>query len=266
MTVNSQIWAQGCQAVTSAMTSYTKPFITPISSPSLYQANFGTHEGTGNYIELAGQKFLVTNEHVISHNQQAGKAIMLHGNPSYFAISNFFSHPAPFDVSLTHVSSQIWNNITPNQAATVPEADIALNHGDNFEEIFFIQGFPGQFSLSMPGQITTQPVALATQQLPCPQTSNLHFCVNFNPTALPGTSSSFSNPKGMSGSLVWNTQYFECLTAGKTWTPDQAVVTGLAYLWHEENNLLECIRIEYVRSVILRAFSDMQANGVVTVT
>ena len=41
----------------------------------------------------------------------------------------------------------------------------------------------------------------------------------------------FSDPRGLSGSLVWNTRYLEVTQAGGTWTPNKAVVTGLLRRW-----------------------------------
>lgn len=39
------------------------------------------------------------------------------------------------------------------------------------------------------------------------------------------------NSGGFSGSLVWNTRYLECVSAGREWKPEQAVVTGLLRRW-----------------------------------
>ena len=55
-------WEAHVARVTTEMREYTKKFVTPISRAT--DDKHGEPHGTGNYIELHAQKFLITNEHV----------------------------------------------------------------------------------------------------------------------------------------------------------------------------------------------------------
>jgi hypothetical protein len=61
---------------------------------------------------------------------------------------------------------------------------------------------------------------------------------------------SYQIPKGLSGSLVWNTRYREMTENQKKWTPADAVITGVAQRWDRENKTLIVYRVEHVRSFI----------------
>lgn len=48
----------------------------------------------------------------------------------------------------------------------------------------------------------------------------------------------FQSPGGLSGSLVWNTRILEVTQAGRNWTPEDAVVTGLLKRLDEKTKIL----------------------------
>lgn len=256
MTVNSQNWAQSCETVTKAMADFTRPYITPISSPDKYVNSRGTHKGTGNFVNLFGKRLLITNEHVIKKNEDHGNAIMFHGNDTYFRPTRTF--PAiefPYDTAIGHISDDTWNNTFPShQAKAIPESKILSSHADNLEEIFFVQGFPGQLSMQLTGLLNTQSASISTQQLSYSSqqiSTDSHFAIHFAPHKLDESVRNLDDPEGMSGSLVWNTRFFECQSLGKTWSPDEAVVTGLAYSFDEDSKIY-CIKIERVREAVAK--------------
>jgi hypothetical protein len=53
-------------------------------------------------------------------------------------------------------------------------------------------------------------------------------------------------PKGLSGSLVWNTRYLETTSTGAKWTPNHAVVTGLLRRWDKDTKTLLVWRVEHL--------------------
>jgi hypothetical protein len=61
---------------------------------------------------------------------------------------------------------------------------------------------------------------------------------------------SHESPKGFSGSLVWNTRYWEVTKAQKEWTPEDAVVTGMAHRWDDATKTLLVYRVEHIRKFI----------------
>lgn len=54
----------------------------------------------------------------------------------------------------------------------------------------------------------------------------------------------FDDPAGFSGSLVWNTRYLEVTNAGKSWSPEDAVVTGMLRRYDPDTNTLLALRVE----------------------
>ena len=60
----------------------------------------------------------------------------------------------------------------------------------------------------------------------------------------------FSNPRGFSGSLVWNTRFLETGGDLTTWSPSDARVTGLLKRFEEENLLLLATPIERLRTAM----------------
>ena len=60
----------------------------------------------------------------------------------------------------------------------------------------------------------------------------------------------YNNPEGFSGSLVWNTRLMEVEAAGRRWSPDDAVVTGLLRRWDPNTKTLLVLRIEHLRTWI----------------
>ena len=58
----------------------------------------------------------------------------------------------------------------------------------------------------------------------------------------------YDDPQGFSGSLVWNTRYVERMSAGKDWSPEHAVVSGLLVEWNPCTKTIIALRVEHVRS------------------
>jgi hypothetical protein len=261
MTVSSQAWAQACETVTKAMADFTRPYITPISSPDKYVNSRGRHKGTGNYVNLFGKRLLITNDHVLEQDDDHGNAVMFYGNDHYFRPTKQYRGVTfPYDTAIGHIADSCWDNAVPShQAKAVPESKISPNHMDKLEEIFFVQGFPGHFSISMPGQLITHPASFSTQQLHCSAdevSTDHHFAVNFDPQRHHGTVRDLENPHGMSGSLVWNTRFFEFQATDEEWSPEEAVVTGLVFSW-DKNNRIFCIKIEHVREAVLQGIEAL---------
>jgi hypothetical protein len=70
----------------------------------------------------------------------------------------------------------------------------------------------------------------------------------------PGTSEEMkktiqhNDPRGLSGSLVWNTRYVERKAAGQQWKPEDSIVTGLLR-WHlPDRQTVAALRVEHLRA------------------
>ena len=58
------------------------------------------------------------------------------------------------------------------------------------------------------------------------------------------------DPRGFSGSLVWNTRYCEVTSQKKQWSPTDAVATGLLQRWNQKKKSLMVWRSERLREWI----------------
>lgn len=57
----------------------------------------------------------------------------------------------------------------------------------------------------------------------------------------------FNDPGSFSGSLVWNTRYLEITNAGESWSPEDAVVTGMLRRYDSNTATLLALRVEHLR-------------------
>jgi hypothetical protein len=136
---------------------------------------------------------------------------------------------------------------------------ISKKHDPADGEILFFQGFPGQnTSLNYEG-VTAIPLAYATYEIESKEIiekfhtdfdMDFHFSIVY--TSTDSVSMNDEDPlskppiaKGLSGSLVWDTKYVECLRLGKKWSPELARVTGIIWGWDKKNEAIFATRIEH---------------------
>lgn len=252
-------WNAHVAQVTTAMQEYTKKFVTPISLAIEY--DYGELLGTGNYVDLRGQKHLLTNEHV-------AKGVLLHSlahqflnSDTVFRASNPFQvFTQPLDVAVSVIDENIWRHVQHNSAA-LPEEKWAIVHTPVKGEILFFKGFSGERARFHFGHLFTQATSYGVQEVPLPAedrrlNSRFHFALDYRPalaTPINGDTRGLPLPTGFSGSLVWNTRFVELREKGNAWTPDCAEVTGLVWGWPPSRACIVATRAEYLRSFLLRA-------------
>ena len=66
-----------------------------------------------------------------------------------------------------------------------------------------------------------------------------------------GPATPLPNPKGMSGSLLWDTKLVACGQAGRSWSPYEARICGLVCLDVSELAMIMVIRIESLMPLLL---------------
>lgn len=64
------------------------------------------------------------------------------------------------------------------------------------------------------------------------------------------------NPKGRSGSLLWNTRYLETVQAGLEWTPEKARLCGVIWYVLDKPDVVFANRIEVARQSLHGAFGS----------
>lgn len=248
-----QQWAKVCNDVADAMKIHTRPFVTPLAASTEDEVK---PVGTGSYIMFEGQRLLLTCQHV---RGEGGVDYRFYGS------DDVFKHPGPWvedprpsvDVAVAAMSDAQWN-ATSHSGSLVPYERFAPKHQiGQQEELLFFRGFAGENAPYAFGvhQATASGYCSQEKSIEVPDPAIFEMIWEPLKIALTsGTEEAVRNTVkaedagGFSGSLVWNTRYLDCLNAGREWTPDQAVVTGLLRRWDTATKTLLVWRIEHLRS------------------
>jgi hypothetical protein len=245
------------------MKEYTRPFVTPVSRVVTdAEGDYGELHGTGNYVQLSGRKYLLTNEHVAEAVERNSLGHQFLNCDDVFRATNpFLAMPHPFDVAVSAIEQAVWTHSSHN-AAAIPEDKWALVHGTLKGEIVFFKGYAGTHSHFHFNHLISNATSYASQEVLLPRDDDrfdpkFHFAIDYRPDraiAIGENNPGLPDPHGFSGSLVWNTRFVETRMAGREWSPHCAVVTGLVWAWpRSKNKCLVATRIEYARSFLLHA-------------
>jgi hypothetical protein len=242
-------WQQICERVTDEMLDFTRPFVTPLGTQS--ETNIWL-VGTGSYVTLGEQRILLTCEHVACQQP-------IHYR--FFGDDTVFEHQGPWrmdrhpiDAAQAPISYPAWDAVV-HQAQAVPTAKFARTHSiSEAEELLFFRGFAGENAHYAFGIHQTNGTGYCSQEVKDSGDAQI-FEMFWDPQKTRFTTSAtsdaraeikFENAEGLSGSLVWNTRFLETRTAGKQWTPDDAVVTGLLRRWDPATKTLLVWRVEHL--------------------
>lgn len=266
--MSQQSTLQNQLAIASNLMSFQmEPFVTPISGA--LADGTAIHVGTGGYIAWHRKRVLLTNEHVAREVNKHSLARKCFDWPDYIHINNpFRTQCAPRDLAVSPVDDR-WNADKHN-AMTFPEHRFEKTHAPAQAEYLFIMGFTGEkshYSASLE-TLFTKGTPLLTQEydeaLEPEETRRpishpdfdpaFHFAMHWHPeeaTSTGGKASSIPlDPRGMSGSFVWNTRLAEFAKRGETWTPGVARLTGIVWAWETSSRFLFATRIEHVTSFL----------------
>lgn len=246
-----QQWKVICDRVADAMLAHTRPFVTPLGTETERDVRL---VGTGSYISRERRCILLTCEHV---------AIVQPMHHRFYGSDDVFAHPGPwtvekhpFDTAFAPISDPAWAACS-HQARVVPYERFALRHAlDDRAEIMFFRGFSGDNARYAFGIHQTNGTGYATQEKENSGDDQI-FELFWEPEKMELTSQTsleaandmrFEDAGGFSGSLVWNTRYVEVTRQGDTWTPEDAVVTGLLQRWDKDTRTLLAWRVEHLRA------------------
>jgi hypothetical protein len=273
--MNREEWDAMCADVRDEMRVFVSQFMTPISaSPDM---RYGWAEGTGNYVRLLGSSVLVTNEHVARIRRQRHLAHLPIWGENYRECVNFMSDEKwPVDAAVMRLDSDVAG---PNRAVlSSSKLGKAFSPADG--ELLFWIGFPGSTAgrhdpitetnlrKSVFDVLHTVGVPFLIQQWrePLPALprfdENFHFLIYYPTVATEDIHEpevELPNPRGMSGSFVWDTKAVACHRDGITWNANRAEVCGLLWAAHNKPEVVVATRIEYVRESILRMLREEYA-------
>jgi hypothetical protein len=246
-------WEIKCSQITDMMKVHTRPFITPLSKETEERVWL---EGSGSYLCLAGQRVLLTCEHV---SKSGALDYRFNGSENVYRVSQGIVESRSLDISYACLNDQAWN-ATKHQADTIPYERFAPMHRlvNPCEPVFF-HGFSGENSGFAFETLTSNASAYLSQQKADVTADEKIFEVFWEPQETAFTESTTQAERatvrhdssgGFSGSLVWNTRFLETTAQGKEWTPDDAVVTGLLRRWDTGTKTLLVLRVEHLRKWI----------------
>jgi hypothetical protein len=250
-------WKGYVTRVTNDMKEYTKQFVTPISK--VIDHNTGEAWGTGNYLELHKQRYLLTNEHVAEALKSNPLGHQFLNTDSVFRATQPFDYfKWPLDVAVSPIEEKVWAT-EPHGSVPIPESKFALAHAPVDAEVLFLKGFKAAMVPFLFDTLITNATSYGCQEIPIPPDDHrlnprFHFALDYRPdstTSLDGRD--LPTPDGFSGSLVWNTRFVEMSINRQPWDANCAQVTGLVWGWPSSRACLVATRIEYIRSFLLRA-------------
>jgi hypothetical protein len=233
------------------------------SISKLKMDNTAYAHATGSYIEYKDDIYLISNQHIA---QDAIGAILGHvpgPSSNYERFSGLcLAEKYPIDVFLLKLTDQ-WNSTTKTYFKD--KFDEKFQPVDN-EYIFWI-GYPGT-TLSRHDVVTENRIrsvyfdVLDSPAVPFLTTINKefdfrniqfepshHFAINYPEIGNIGGEIALNelpNPKGLSGSLVWDTKYKKTIDEGKEWSPELARICGIIWADFGKKNVLFATKVEFM--------------------
>ena len=244
-------WKKLAAEVADRMKEYTRPYVTPMRTSN---ERYVKLLGTGSYVTTKNRRILVTAEHVIRN-----KTVVEH---QFWDLETIFRVADPFiierqlDVAFTPVHDAIWD-AERHGAKTVALDEFALKHEPLKDELLFFRGFAGENARYGFGVHEANATAYCSQEPHADAIEPELFEIMWEPSKMEFTPETSDNmkatmrhddPRGLSGSLVWNTRFVEKKAAGKDWRPEDAVVTGVLRWYTPDRKTVVALRVERLRS------------------
>jgi hypothetical protein len=215
----------------------------------------GDLHGTGWFIEIEHQKFVLTCEHVAREQTRSMLCASFHGSEVAFDLRNPVSALTyPLDVAITAITENTWR-LVEHQAQCIPMT-LFTELSPVSDELMYVAGYPGELGRVWPGmrsnseedgveagiqmyttaamvcQIQEEFDPVLDEELPQPR-EEIHFLLPYTPEYAEymsnGQRETLPRAPGLSGSLVWNTRYMEIKRSGGVWNPEDARVVGIVW-------------------------------------
>ena len=273
--MNQDVWAELCADVTRRMSDHVANFVTPLSMSEAHGS--GVSWGSGTYVQGAQHVWVLTAGHVVVKVPASGRLAHLPVPDGEY--NSAFGSPevklGEEDVAALPVSPCSKFLLAP--ARVLPQSAIGQRYEAAEEELLFWIGFPGYAvnrdglpgaasqRVSMYGQLSTPWKPILTQAIkegisvthPAFNRTK-HIAVHYpdrGTRASDGQDVPLPNPKGMSGSALWDTKVVACMETGVEWKPEMAQVCGVIWAALPEEPLaVLATKIECVRSSLQNVF------------
>jgi hypothetical protein len=256
---------QIAQETKERMAHFAKQYVTPISRSD--SPNYGWAGGTGSYAWLGDSlgAHLLTNNHVVSNSEAHLICHLPSQNQEYVVVkSPFHSWPEPIDFACAPINL----NVLPAEKDCLCLDQFDERYHPVDHELLFFLGFPGTTlsrwdpvnenktlyswgnELAVPGYpFLSQAVDGVLEMAPSRFNEEFHELIHYPSKARREPSGEFidvSNPRGLSGSLLWDTKRMACYLNDVEWRPEYARLCGMIWLAGEESPVLVATRIEHI--------------------
>lgn len=244
--------------VTERMREYAYPYIASISREA--ELNVGDHVGTGLYLRIRDERYLLTNEHVARAIRETPLAHqLLEGEGATRVMNPFLVARHPYDMALTRIESAAWSD-QKNVRRALNVSHVGSKHAPEDCDFLFMLGYSGQRSYFSPTfemlinrgtPYLTQEAKDRPDDLP-----EMFFAIPYRPElarSLDPKGANLPNPHGFSGSPVWDTNFQRCALSGRRWSPEESRVTGIIIRWLEATGHLIAVRAEFVAEFLVYA-------------
>jgi hypothetical protein len=240
------------------MREFAFPFVPSISCE--VETNVADHHGSGLYIRLGNETYILTNEHVARVMQGRPLAHqLLDGENSTRIMHAVQAAKAPYDLALTRVDASVWND-PRNKRKALDVSKLARHHDPAEHDFLFMLGYSGQrsfFSPSLESLMTNGTPYLTQESKDRPDDlGDMYFAIPYLPElakSLTGKSANLPDPHGFSGSPVWDTRFRQRDLQGTKWSPEESQVTGVIFLWRKDTRQLIAVKAEYIVEFLLYA-------------
>lgn len=266
--MTSDEWSKSCACVKDAMRDWANDFVTPISMSEKQDHGHGVLWGTGTYLDIFGKHCLLTNKHVVSDVPENGLLGHLPGpTDDYMFINNPWTLASyPTDAACATVPNVGSDGIKVAVSYSLVEQYFSAVQ----DEMLFWIGFPGftagrhevptearQYMTRFGGPLVSRGLPMLSQihkewngKSEGIFNPDFHIAVHYPNEAqrsANGPAVTLPNPKGMSGSLLWDTKYVANHKNSTPWSPDNARVCGLVWGALTDPEVVIATKIEHVR-------------------
>jgi hypothetical protein len=246
------------------MREFAFPFVPSISCET--DTNVADHHGSGLYIRLRNETYILTNEHVARVIQGRPLAHqLLDGEYSTRIMHAVQAAKAPYDLALTKVDASVWND-PRNKRKALDVSKLARHHDPAEQDFLFMLGYSGQksfFSPSLESLMTNGTPYLTQESKDCPDNlGDMYFAIPYLSElakSLTGKSANLPDARGFSGSPVWDTRFRQHDLQGIKWSPEESQVTGVIFLWRQDTRQLIAVKAEYIVEFLLYALRCVAA-------
>ena len=236
-----------------------KEFIFPRSASIARSVSddVGEHWGSGSYVEAGGRVYLLTNRHVAMKATETTLTHIVVNGEEMAPLAEQFAVAGEADVALMPVRPEVWSR-TDKLAMPLGDFDAGPPAAD---ELLMLVGFPwrGSRFSALQGAVRSRAMPYIAQREHAVEDDGIHFWLKYRPGELKdetGGPAEFTEPKGLSGSLVWNTGLVHSVRGGTAWSTHLLRPVGLLMGWRPNEQALQVVRLDVVRQIIRKMLDD----------